>query len=29
VTADDVVDFASFILDTAPTSFEVNLSPFA
>ncbi len=26
---DDVVDFASFILDTAPTSFEVNLSPFA
>jgi hypothetical protein len=26
---DDVVDFASFILDTAPTTFEVNLSPFA
>jgi hypothetical protein len=26
---DDVVDFASFILDTAPTQFRVNLSPFA
>jgi hypothetical protein len=26
---DDVADFASFILDTAPTEFKVNLSPFA
>jgi hypothetical protein len=25
---DDVVDFASFILDTAPTAFQVNLAPF-